>query len=77
VFSQLPKELAERRRQLVPHYKAAKEKNMKVNWAGEKLYVNYSIIVVKRDTVRDVNLDTVQKATSMRVRRTPPKSYIL
>jgi len=25
--------------------------------------------------VKDVNLDTVQKATSMRVKRTPPKSY--
>ena len=40
VFTQLPRELAERKRQLIPQYNAAKSKKIPVKWAAEKLVVN-------------------------------------
>jgi hypothetical protein len=76
VFTQLPRELAERKRQLVPRYKAAKTQKQKVKWAAEKLIINDSITEVKRDTLKDINRDTTEEATKMRVKRSPPKTYV-
>ena len=75
VFNQLPKELAERKKQLLPSYKAARDQNMKVKWAGEKLIINDTVTQVKKDKVKDINIDTTDMATSMRVKRSPPKTY--
>ena len=48
---------------------------MKVKWAGEKLIINDTVTQVKKDKVKDINIDTTDMATSMRVKRSPPKTY--
>jgi len=74
VFTQLPRELAERKRQLIPQYNAAKAKKIPVKWAAEKLVVNGELTEVKRDAVTDINLDVTDRAMSMRVKKTMPRS---
>ena len=75
VYNQLPKELVERKKQLLPTYKAARDKNLKPRWIGAKLLVNDTVTQVKKDRIKDINLDTTDIAASMRVKRSPPKTY--
>jgi len=75
VCTQLPRELAERKRQMMPHFKAAKHQELKTKWTGEKLYIDDILANATRDTIQDISLDTTEKATEMRVKRAPPKSY--
>jgi hypothetical protein len=75
VFTQMPRELAERKRQLLPHYKAAKEQKKKVRWMGDKLFINDNMSQVNRDSVKNINADTTDVAMQMRVKRAPPKTY--
>ena len=75
VYTQLPRELAERKRQLLPQYKAARDGKSKVRWIGEKLSVNDTVTEIKRDRVKNINDDTTEMAMAMRVKRAPPKSY--
>jgi hypothetical protein len=75
VFTMLPRELADRKRQLVPHYKAAKAQGLRVRWAGEKLMVNGTVKEVKRDHIKDINTDTTERAIEMKVKTSVPKTY--
>ena len=52
-MNQLPQGRAERRRQLVPVYKLAKQKNQKVKSIGEKLLLEGKRKNVKRDGVKE------------------------
>ena len=74
VINQLPRELAERRRQLVPEYKHAKQNNQRVKWLGEKLLLDGKIKEVRRDAVKDKNSDIVQVAADTNVKRATPSS---
>jgi hypothetical protein len=76
VINHLPRELADRKRQLLPQYKAARAKNLKPKWSGEKLIIGGNVTEVKRDRVHDINVDTTEKAITMKVKRSPiPKTY--
>ena len=71
VINHLPQELADRKRQLLPQYKAARAKNLKPKWSGEKLIIGGNVTEVKRDHLHDINVDTTEKAISMKVKRSP------
>lgn len=73
VFTMLPRELADRNRQLVPHYKAAKAQGNRVRWAGEKLLITGIMKQVKRDHIKDINIDTTERAIEMKVKTSVPK----
>jgi hypothetical protein len=75
VMNQLPRELAERRRQLVPEYKQAKQNRHNVKWIGEKLLLEGKIKEVRRDVIKDINTDVIQIAADMKVKRAPPSSF--
>ena len=75
VNSQLSRKLDEEKRRLVPNYKEARAHNIKVRWIGEKLLVKDQMTEVRKDSVKDINADTTEKALSMKVRRAPPKIY--
>ena len=51
VYTQLPRELAERKRTLLPNFKAARAQNQQAKWAGAKLIVNDKVSQVTRDKV--------------------------
>ena len=72
---QLPKEMAEQRKRLLPIAKEAREQKKKVSWSGEKLFVDSKEIKVVKDGIRDINLNTVKVAATMKVKRAPPKTY--
>ena len=72
VFVQMPRELSERKKQLIPRFRDAKSKNISTKWLGDKLQIGNSILQVKKDTVNDINLDTTHRATEIKVGRSPP-----
>ena len=76
VINHLPRELTDRKRQLLPQYKEARAKNLKPKWSGEKLIIAGNVIEIKRDHIRDINVDTTEKAIQMKVKRSSmPKTY--
>ena len=75
IFTQLPRVLSERKKQLVEHYKLAKEAKLDVKWIGEKLLVANRVVEAPRDAIRDIHQDTTGLAASLRVRRAPRKTY--
>ena len=75
VFVQMPRELAERKKQLVTKFKEAKSKNITTKWLGEKLQIGSNIHQIKKDMVHDINIDVTQKATEIKVGRTPPITH--
>ena len=74
VFTQLPMELAERRKQLVPIFKEAREKKIPAKWLGDKLKIRDQIVEVKAPKVSDINADTTDRACQIKVARTPPRT---
>jgi len=74
VSEQLPRVLAERKKQLLPSFKKAKEQQKKPRWSLDKLVVGKSVHTVPKDTVRDVNLNIVEKALLLRreTKHAPP-----
>lgn len=76
VFTQLPRELAERKRQLLPKYKDLRSRKVTgVKWAGEKLIVGGKVKEAKPAALKDINLDTTEKAIAMKVNSSLPRSY--
>ncbi len=75
VYPHLPRELEERKRQLLPQFKTAKQQKQKAKWSGARLIINNQVTQISRDTVKNINLDTTEKAAGMKVKRAPPKSY--
>jgi chromosome segregation ATPase len=71
VMNQLPRELAERRRQLVPEYKQVKQNRHNVKWVGEKLLLEGKIKEVRHDVIKDINMDVIQITADMKVKRAP------
>ena len=72
---QLPRELSERRKQLVPLFKKAREQQRNVKWAGDKLVIDNVVHKVKPDSVKDINYDPAEVATTTKVTRAPPTTY--
>ena len=62
---QLPRELAERKRQLLPQYKEAKQQKKDVKWSVDKLVINGRVQRAAKDQVCDINLNTTERAMKM------------
>ena len=65
VSEQLPRELAERKKQLLPQYKDARRNKKDVKWAVDKLVVDGKVQAVKKDAINDINIDPTQKAVAL------------
>ena len=75
VNDQLPRELEERKKQLLPQYKEARREDKKPKWAVDKLVVGKKVTQVKKDCVMDINVDTTEAASQVMVNHAPPKTY--
>lgn len=75
VNEQLPRELEERKKQLIPKYREARSKQLRPKWSLDKLVVGSTVTQIERDRVKDINSNTTKIATSMKVKRFPPKTY--
>ena len=59
----------------MPQYKELRKKRLSdVKWAADKLVVDGKITEVKKDTVKDINIDTTERAMKMTVKRSVPRS---
>jgi hypothetical protein len=72
---QLPRELQEHRKQLIPLFKEAREQKRNVTWAGEKLIIDSVVHKVKPDSVKDINYDPGEVATTTNVVQAPPSTF--
>ena len=75
INDQLPRELEERKKQLLPKFKEAKRQDRKPKWSVDKLVVGKNVTQVRKDHVKDINVDTTEAATQIRVNHAPPKTY--
>ena len=72
INEQLPRELEERKKQLLPAFKEAKNKQLNPKWSNDKLIVGNKVQSAKKDHIADVNLNSTDIATSLKVTRSPP-----
>jgi len=77
VSDMLPRELAERRKQLLPLYRTAKQNKSKVKWIKDRLSIDGDLKSIKRDHVIDVHQDCVEKTLEIEanIRHSQPESY--
>ena len=75
VNEQLPRELEERKKKLLPKFKQARNDNLKPKWQQDKLLVGKKVTKAHKDRVMDINTDTTEVASQLRVYHAPPKSY--
>ena len=75
VNEQLPKELEERKKHLLPKYCEARDQDNKPKWSMDKLIVGSKVTQVKRDSVKDLTLDTMEMATKLILKHAPPSTY--
>ncbi len=75
VNEQLPRELDERKKQLLQRYKDAKNSQQKPKWSMDKLVVGNTVTKVERDYIRDINTPTTTLAATTRVKRSPPNTH--
>ena len=71
VSQQQPREYEERRKQLIPIYQKARVNKVPARWFKDKLFVNDKLLEVTKDTVKDINIDVMALATSLKVKRDP------
>lgn len=72
VSQQQPREYEERKKQLIPLYQKPCENKVPARWFKDKLFVNDKLQEVTMDTVKDINIDVMALATSLKVKRAPP-----
>ena len=72
VNEQLPRQMAERKKQLLPRYKDARLAKKDVRWNMDKLVIEGKTQAVQKDKIRSINLDSTEKTCSLQVRHTPP-----
>ena len=77
VSEQLPREMAERKKQLIPEYKQAKQDKKVVKWNVDKLIISGQVKEVKKDRVSDINVNTTEKAITLQheIHRSPPQTH--
>ena len=75
VSEQLPRELAERKKQMLPTYKEAKQQNRNPKWSLDKVVINGKTSAIVKDKVKDININTTEKAVSLQhvIHHTPPE----
>lgn len=77
VSEQLPREMSERKKQLLPAYKQAKQAKKDVKWALDKLVVDGKVKTVRQDKVDDINYNTMDKAITLQedIKHSPPHTH--
>jgi hypothetical protein len=75
VNDQLPRELEERKKKLLPAFKEARKDNKQPKWQLDKLVIGKNVKKAHKDKVLDINSDTTHMAASMTAKHAPPKSY--
>jgi hypothetical protein len=77
ISEQLPRELEERKKRLLPIYKEAKKENKNVKWSIDKLVVDGRVTAIEKDKVRDVHQNTTEKSIELQqsLRHSPTKSH--
>ena len=65
VNDHLPREMEERKKQLLPAFKKAKAEKEKPRFVMDKLVVQGAVTEVKKDQIRDINADTTGHAIAL------------
>ena len=71
VYVQMPRELIERKNQLLPHYKDARSRNIPAKWIGDKLKLNDKTVAVERPQAAKSGSISADKSVGRTVCRTP------
>ena len=77
VNDQLPRELEERKKRLLPKFKEAKRQQKNPRWSVDKLVIGGQVTQVKKDKVADININTSDVALQLQdtAKHSPPKTY--
>ena len=75
INEQLPRELNDRKQQLLPMFRDARDKKQPVKWIDEKLIVNEKMFEVKKDGISDKYMNTDVVSRSVNMTHAPPKVY--
>ena len=76
ITTQLPPELHERKKQLWPYFKEAKEWKQKVKWVGEKLLLEDKLVNAKKDHIPRDAVDAGDIISTTRFKNTPPRTTL-
>ena len=74
IFPQLPRELVTRKQQLMPVFKAARDRKANVKWLGEKLLLEKRVLEAPRDKICDIK-GNLAEAITMDVKRSDVSTY--
>ena len=75
VYTQLPRELAERKKQLVPLFKQARAANKTTRWLGDKLMVGNQVHDAKPDHLGNIKPGSSGIACQMEIVRAPQTQH--
>lgn len=75
ISEQLPRELSERKKRLLPEFKKAKAANKKTQWVNDKLIIDNKTTQIKKDKLMDINVNVEETALQLRKTTCPPKTY--
>ena len=75
VNEQLPRELEERKKQLLPKFHEARSQQKTAKWSLDKLIVGDKVMSVDRDRIRDINTNSTDVTKAMKTKRAPPMTY--
>ncbi len=75
VNEQLPRQLEERKKSLMPAFKEAQKDNKKPKWQMDRLVIGGNVTKAHTDKVTDINADITEMAITMTAKHTPPKTY--
>ena len=70
---QVPREVEEKRKLLMPLFKEAKARKQKPHWSRDVLYVGDTKHKPAKPKVNDINVDTTLESLKLKVKRAPPK----
>ena len=75
VSEQLPREMNERKKQLLPKFRSAQQQEKKPKWNLDKLVIDRKETKVEKDKIRDININTENVALNLIHTKCPPKEY--
>jgi len=65
ISDQLPRELDERKKRLMPQFKEAKRGNKNVKWTRDRLVIDGKLSAVQKDDIKNLNMNATQKAVTL------------
>ena len=75
INEQLPRELEERKKRLLPKFREARSNQRNPKWSLDKLIIDNKTTRVERDKIRDINTNTTEVASSMKIKSAPPMNH--